>query len=211
MCSHYEAPTTSRLLEAYGQAPAEPYQLDLWPGYTGAFVRRAAEGEEGGVEVLSGRFGLLPPWTKDPKLARSTFNARSETAAIKPSFRNAWAKAQVCIIPAVALYEPDWRSGKSIPTRISRVDSGLMGVAGLWERWKNPEGEVVMSYTMLTVNAANDPLMSNFHRPEDEKRSTCTIPNGLHNDWLNASSDQIMDFLRLYPADRLKAIGEPKT
>jgi putative SOS response-associated peptidase YedK len=179
----------------------------------GPFLR--AQGEEGAedgenpVEALVGMFGLLPFWAKDTKLARSTYNSRSETAATKPSFRSAWAKAQHCIIPCTAFYEPDWRSGKAVPTRISRADGGLIGIAGLWERWVNPAGEVVHSYSMLTINAAEHPLMRNFHKPKDEKRMVVILPNGVHQDWLRAAAEESMEFMRPYPADRLIAEAEP--
>lgn len=154
-------------------------------------------------EVLLGSFGLIPGWSKDTKIARRTYNARSETAAEKPSFRSAWKYAQHCIIPAAAIYEPDWRSGKAIPTRIERSDGEVMGIAGLWESWKSPEGKTVHSYTMLTVNADDHEFMRNYHRPEDEKRMVVILPKGLYRDWLAAPAGDSMEFMRRYPADRL--------
>lgn len=212
MCSRYEAPSSERLLAGFGTAPDQPFKTDLWPGYMGPFLRaRGEEGTEEGespVEALVGMFGLLPFWAKDTKLVRSTYNSRSETAATKPSFRSAWAKAQHCIIPCAAFYEPDWRTGKAIPTRISRADGGLIGIAGLWERWVNPAGEVVHSYSMLTINASEHVLMRNFHRPNDEKRMVVILPNGVHKDWLRAPAADSMEFMRAYPADRLVAEAE---
>lgn len=212
MCSRYEAPGLDRLRDGFGVEPDEPYTTDLWPGYKGVFVRAAEphDDDPSPLEALTGVFGLLPFWAKDTKLARSTYNARTETVASKPSFRSAWKQAQHCIIPAAAIYEPDWRSGKSIPTRISRVDGGLMGIAGLWERWKDPAGQVVHSFSMLTINADDHELMSNYHKPGDEKRMVVILPNGLHRDWLNASAEESMEFMRQYPADRLQAQAEPK-
>ena len=214
MCSRYEAPSSERLLAGFGTAPDEPFKTALWPGYIGPFLRaRGTEETEEGenpVEALVGMFGLLPFWAKDTKLARSTYNSRSETAATKPSFRSAWAKAQHCIIPATAFYEPDWRSGKAIPTRITRADGGLIGIAGLWERWVDPAGGgVVHSYSMLTINASQHELMRNFHKPNDEKRMVVILPNGVHQDWLQAPAEESMDFMRPYPADRLIAEAEP--
>ena len=69
-------------------------------------------------EALVGRFGLIPHWSKDDKISRHTYNARAETVMEKPSFRDAWQKAQDCIISAQAIYEADWRIGKAIATRI---------------------------------------------------------------------------------------------
>ena len=139
MCSHYEAPTVEQLEQAFGVRPFEQGKLDLWPGYAGPFLRnREATGDpdESPIEVLQGSFGLIPSWSKDTKIARRTYNARSETVAEKPSFRYAWKNAQHCIIPAAAIYEPDWRTGKAIATRIERADGEPIGIAGLWERWR---------------------------------------------------------------------------
>ncbi len=136
MCSRYEAPTPERLQEEFGVEFDAQEKLELWPGYAGPFLRKPRNVDPYDDAVLPfeaevGVFGLLPFWA-DKKLARSTYNARSETASVKRSFREAWKKAQHCIIPAVAIYEPDWRTGKAIPTRISRADGRLLGIAGLW-------------------------------------------------------------------------------
>ncbi|EJM94751.1 SOS response-associated peptidase [Pseudomonas sp. GM67] len=206
MCSHYEAPTATQLEQAFAAAPYEQGKLDLWPGYMGPFLRNRdepIEPDESQLEVLVGSFGLIPGWSKDTKIARRTYNARSETVAEKPSYRSAWKYAHHCIIPAAAIYEPDWRSGKAIATRIERSDGEPMGIAGLWERWKNPEGETVHSYTMLTVNADDHEFMRNYHRPEDEKRMVVILPKGLYKDWLAAPANESMEFMRRYPADRL--------
>ena len=129
----------------------------MWPGYLGPFIRRhefADVGDEAVPEreVLQGSFGLIPHWATDTKIARQTYNARSETVAVKPSYRDAWKKGHHCIIPADAFYEPDWRSGKAISTRISRADGEPMGIAGLWSWWKSPKGDVLHSYTTNTAD-----------------------------------------------------------
>lgn len=214
MCSHYEAPSPKQLLDAFGAEPDAPTQTELWPGYMGPMIRMpiGADPHDEATpefEVFSAMFGLLPFWAKDTKLARSTYNARSETVATKPSFRAAWKEAKHCIIPAVAIYEPDWRSGKAVPTRITRADGSLMFIAGLWERWKSPEGETVHSMTMLTVNADDHSLMRNYHKPNDEKRMVVILPNGAIRDWLQAPANESMEFMRQYPADRLSAEPRP--
>jgi putative SOS response-associated peptidase YedK len=214
MCSHYEAPSDDRLRDAFG-LPFEPQpKLDLWPGYVGPFIRRPVDTDPGDeaapqLEALAGVFGLLPSWTKEPKkLARSTYNARSETVATKNSFRAAWKEAKHCIIPAEAIFEPDWRTGKPIPTRISRKDGHLLGIAGLWEKWRSPEGLIVFSYTMLTIDAGGHELMRQYHKGS-EKRMLVILPQGLYNNWLDASPEQSAEFMRQYPADRLTAEPRP--
>ncbi len=161
------------------------YKVYLWPGYVGTFVRRHAHADIGDDavterEALLGVFGLVPHWSKDLKSARHTFNARSETVAEIPSFRDAWRKGQRCIIPAQAIYEPDWRSGKAVATRIARADGEPMGLAGLWA-W-SPLNGGTLSYTMLTINANDHPVMNRFHRPEDEKRSVVVLPDAAYSD-----------------------------
>ena len=186
----------------------------MWPGYLGSFIRRHPQAEVGDEavperEALNGLFGLVPHWAEDTKVTRHTYNARSETAAEKPSFRDAWKRAQHCIIPADAIYEPDWRSGKAIATRISRADGEPLGIAGLWAWWKSPKGEVINSFTMLTVNAEEHPLMRLFHKPADEKRMVVVLPPERYQDWLEAPPDRSREFMRVCPADTLTVMTPP--
>ena len=156
-------------------------------------------------------FGLVPHWATDTKIARSTYNARTETVAEKPSFREAWKRGQHCIIPADAIYEPDWRSGKAIATRIERADGEPMGIAGLWSSWKSPKGETIYSYTMLTINAQDHELMRLFHKPADEKRMVVVLAPDSYKNWLEASAERSMTFMRQLPAELLVAPQAPTT
>lgn len=208
MCSHYEAPTPAQVAAEFGVEPYNQGKLDLWPTYFGPFIRRPgnaeAQDEPGAtLECMTGSFGLIPSWAKDTKIARKTYNCRSETAAEKPSFRNAWKRGQRCILPASAIYEPDWRTGKAVPTRIFRADGQTLGLAALWDWWRSPTGEIIHSYTILTINAGNHELMRNFHKQNDEKRMVVMLPKGLYSDWLDAPASEAMDFMRQFPADRL--------
>ena len=214
MCSHYQALKDRAKSERAFHVALPPYTgvYDVWPTYEALFIRRPPEADAGDAagperEALVGRFGLLPPWAKDDKLARRTFNARSETAASLPSFRDAWRHGQRCIIAADAFYEPDWRSGKAVATRISRADGEPMGIAGLWSRWMAPSGQPVHSFTMLTINADQHPLMQNFHKPGDEKRMVVILPSSHYHVWLTAAPAQTHEFLRPYPAEQLLAIA----
>lgn len=177
---------------------------DLWPGYLGGFIRRHPHADVGDEavpqrEALLGLFGLVPHWSLDAKITRHTYNARSETVAVKPSFREAWKRAQHCIIPAEAFFEPDWRSGKPVPTRIARADGEPMGIAGLWSTWKSPQGELVHSFTMLTINADDHLLMRRFHKPTDEKRMVVVLPTDRYQDWLQAPVAHSMELIRAFP------------
>ncbi|WP_210543201.1 SOS response-associated peptidase [Rhodoferax sp. PAMC 29310] len=212
MCSHYQALKEQERLQRLFlvQPPADLGKVDMWPGYTGTFVRAHPQSQVGDEavparEALPGLFGLVPHWSPDTKITQYTYNARSETVASKPSFRDAWNKAQHCIIPAEAIFEPDWRSGRPVPTRIARADGEPLGIAGLWSAWKSPQGEVVHSFTMLTLNAAQHPLMRLFHKPNDEKRMVVILHDDQYDDWLNARPEHSKPLLRPYPADNLAA------
>lgn len=221
MCVHFEARLDKeRFRLIFGIEPPErPVDGDLWPGSTAAFIRALRGAEVGGSadaneetvgppgrEALPGLFGLLPHWTRDPGIGRHTVNARSETVATKPSFRDAWRRGQHCIVPATALYEPDWSSGRAVPTRIGRADGRPFGMAGLWDRWKNPNGEPVLSFTLLTIDAAAHELMRRFHRPGKEKRMVVLLPEDLFEAWLLARPEESPSLLRPFPAADLAVL-----
>jgi putative SOS response-associated peptidase YedK len=95
------------------------------------------------------RWGLIPHWAKDASGAAGTINARSETAAEKPAFRDPM-RYRRCLIPADAFYE--WkRNGASKQPFCFEVNGGLFAFAGLWDGWKNPEGQWIKTCTILTT------------------------------------------------------------
>ena len=212
MCAHYESThDKARLQQHFGiDLPSELARRDVWPGYLSTFLRRHPHADVGDEAVppregLLGSFGLIPSWSKDTKIARHTYNARSETVAGKPSFRDAWHRAQHCIVPIDAFFEPDWRSGKAVPTRIRLASGEPMGAAGLWATWKDEQGQVLHSFTLLTINADAHPLMNQMHKPTDEKRMIVILPPERYDDWLQASAQVSADFLRPIAADQLVA------
>jgi putative SOS response-associated peptidase YedK len=211
MCSHYESirhPIQFSL--EFGVDMPEGGKVDVWPCYSSSFIRRPAQANAGDVtatqrEALLGFFGLVPHWAKEAAFGKRTYNARSETVHEKPSFRDAWRKGQHCIIPAAAIYEPDWRSGRAKATRIARADGRAMGIAGLWADCTLPDGSKIQSFTMLTMNADEHSFMRNFHKPDDEKRIVAILPEANYDAWLKASPLNRMDFICHYPAEQLVA------
>jgi putative SOS response-associated peptidase YedK len=216
MCSHYQMLKDQAKIERHFRSHGLPVpNFDMWPAYPGLFVRRPPEWDSGDEAVperesVIGRWGLISGMTRPDALAKaeklSSFNARAETAHKLWTFRNAWARGQRCIIPAESIFEPDWRSGKSVPTRFYREDGAPMGVAGLWDRYRDAAGQWQESYTMLTINADEHPLFKNYHRPEKEKRMVVILPDGAYEDWLTAPVEATKDFMAPYPADRLVAV-----
>ncbi|WCM88465.1 SOS response-associated peptidase [Acidovorax sp. NCPPB 3576] len=160
-------------------------------------------------ELLHAQWGLVPHWVKsasDGRLrAPKLVNARSETVSTATPFREAWLKGQRCIVPMAAFFEDDWRSGKAVPTRIARVDGQPMGAAGLWARWTGPDGEELISYTVLTVNANSHALLHRYQPPGSEKRMPALLNEGAYGAWLSARPEKAREFMRQYPANWLLA------
>jgi putative SOS response-associated peptidase YedK len=224
MSTQYESLKSPELYtEAFNVgAPPTPERRDVWPRQPGVFIRlqKVAEVsvpsgaddttiEKPEREAMLGQFGLVPTWVKsasDAKL-RSTklVNARAETVTTSNNFRGAWLGAQRCIVPMMAFQEDDLRSGKAVPTRISRVDGRPMGVAGLWECWSGADGTTIVSFCLLTVNANSHALMHRYQQPGAEKRMPAVLNEGAYDAWLTARPEKAREFLRAYPANWLTA------
>ncbi len=112
------------------------------------------EAANGGTELVSTRWGLVPWWWKKPlKQLPASFNARAESVADKPMFRDAFQRHR-CVIPASGYYEWLKKHDGKQPYFISAADGGVLSFAGLWDRWKNPEtGEPVISCTIIVTDA----------------------------------------------------------
>lgn len=226
MCSHYVAESARKKLERIGAFVPPDWippsgGFHIYPTQEAPIIRRPPERDSGdeavpAMEVVSAHFGLLPGFAKDIHYGKRTYNARSETAAELASFKHAWAKARHCIIPADTIYEPDWRTGRFIPTRISRADGDTMGIAGLWNPWQDKvTGQWVNSFTMLTINADTHPIFKELHRPDpkrpvdkQDKRMVVVLKEDAYDAWLDAPPEQSMDFMRQYPAEQLIARAE---
>ena len=202
MCAHYETVhQPARLRQYFGvEPPTDALRRDIWPGYLSSFI---VQGGDEGLQARLGCFGLIPHWAKDAKIARQTYNARSETVAEKPSFRDAWRAARHCIVPMDSFFEPDWRSGKAVPARIARADDRPLGAAGLWALWHDPQGQALHSFTLLTVNADDHPFMRQFHKADEEKRMIVVLPPEQYQAWLQADAAQSSSFLATQPPEDL--------
>jgi putative SOS response-associated peptidase YedK len=148
------------------------------------------------------RWGLIPPWAKDISIGNKMINARAETLTEKPSFR-APLYSRRCLVPADGFYEWQQDAGKQ-PFRIVVKSNPVFAMAGLWERWKSPEGSVTDSFTIITTEA-ND-FMKPIHsrmpvilKPQDEKT------------WLSGSNpDEIRMLLKPYSSGDMDAFRVSK-
>lgn len=206
MCNRYDPPGYAEI-EAFWRLPTgrhTRWPASIYPRSQGPFIRAAAEQER---ELVVGQWGLIPHFAKSAKLAYQTNNARSEELAGKASFRQPWANGQRCIIPASTFDEPCWETGRNVWWRFRRADGAPWGLAGLWNTWTDRStGEVMESYTMLTINADMHPLMRRMHKPKPErspdnqdKRSGIPIELDDVNTWLQGTLKDANALLRLAP------------
>lgn len=185
------------------------YPPESYPGFAAPIVVKSHQ--TGRVACGLARFGLIPSWAVDDKIARHTYNARSETAAQKPSFRHAWRQRQYGLVLCENFYEPCYASGKAERWKISLRSGAPFGIACLWDRWTDPaSGERVVSFSMLTVNADEHPVMRQFHKAGDEKRTPVIIAPELHDAWLSAQAEQATQWMTWAHMPDLQAAPAPR-
>ena len=211
MCTNYTPTKNADWVKTHiGVDLPDNYPDEAYPGFLGPIVMKSQQ--SGRVACGLARFGLIPAWAKDDKISRHTYNARSETVAEKPSFRTAWRKRQFCLILADNFYEPNYETGKAVRWRIQTQEPSPFGIAGIWDKWTNPTtGEVVIRFSMLTVNADEHPVMNQFHKAGDEKRTPFIIQAENFDHWLRADIPTATQMLSWANMPALQAASHSKT
>ncbi|QQS47573.1 MAG: SOS response-associated peptidase [Acidobacteriota bacterium] len=174
----------------------ETARYNIAPSQPIAAIRQV----EAGRELFAPKWGLIPFWAKDPSIGNNMINAKSETLAEKPSFKRAFAKRR-CLIPADGFYE--WRKkgkGPSQPFYIHLKDDGLFAFAGLWEEWKSPEGEVVVTCTIITIDP--NELVAGIHN-----RMPVILRRENEAAWLDPKNDisTAAGLMQTYPGELMDA------
>ena len=224
MSTHYETLSpTNAYRDTFGVAlPLETTERHMWPRKIGHFIRAvplalpapdaAADSDTDTTparEVVAAQWGLVPHWVKsasDAKLrSPKLIHAKAETVSTTRAFHDAWIKGQRCIVPMAAFFEDDFREGKALPTRISRIDGQPLGAAGLWASWTGADGETIVSFTLLTMNANNHALLRRYQQPGSEKRMPVILNEGAYGAWLTVRMEKAKEFMRQYPANWLAA------
>jgi putative SOS response-associated peptidase YedK len=212
MCSNYRPSTPDLLQQHFGvAAPESDYKDEAFPGYMAPMIRLPrADAVSGDRACALGMFGMVPHWA-DTKLARQTYNARTETVATKPTFRNVYKRRQFCIVPITSFYEPSYESGKAERWEIADIDHRPLAIAGLWEtKQDGPNNLPLLSFSMLTINADGHPLMQRFHKPDEEKRMLVILTPDQYDEWLTCPVEDAERFFVRYPTERLLARPAPK-
>lgn len=187
--------------------PDTPWREEAYPTYPAPFIY--LDNDTPKCELA--QFGLVPAWATDKKkFGLKTYNARSETVHERPSYRSAWKERRFGLILMDSFYEPNWESGKAIRWRIHRADLKPCLAASIWERFIDKEtGEIVMSFSMLTVNADGHDVMKHFHKPQDEKRSIVVLEENNYLPWLRASHLEAKEMLQVASEGFLKSEPAP--
>lgn len=163
MCGRYRLTAKERWLSEYFRIPAEDIdwaaRWNVAPTDEVATIRQ--DRKEPKLRFAKMRWGLIPYWAKDMSIGVKAINAASETAAEKPAFREPMRKRR-CLILADGFYE--WKKigpKNKQPYNIGMADDGLFAFAGLWDKWKDPDGKEIVSCTILTTEA--NALLKDIH------------------------------------------------
>ena len=140
----------------------------------------------------------MPAWAKDPSIGARLINARSETVAEKPAFRDAFRRRR-CLIPATGFYEWKREGSRKQPFFFRMKDEAPFAFAGLWERWKAADGKVLESCTILTTEANEVLLHVHDRMPVILHRSEYEL--WLDND--ERKRDLLKDLMRPFPTEEM--------
>lgn len=216
MCTRYVSPDSAALERVWHVGRGAPWQwpqTEIFPDRQAPFIRAAKDATEPQRELVVGQFGLIPWFSKTPQVKFATYNARSEELLAKASFKHPWGRGQRCIVPAASFDEPNWESGKHVRWTFRRADGEPWGLAGMWNAWVDKTtGEIHESFTMLTINADEHPLMKRMHRPDpkrppemQDKRSVVPIALEDVDAWLYGTVDQAQAMIRLPALELIEA------
>lgn len=205
MCVDFEPATAEDLADDFQvESPSLEWRKEVWQDYAAPII----VGAEGSRHALVGSYGFIPKTHMPPGVRLTTMNARAETVGQLRSYKSAWVKSQLCLVPCRSFFEPNYESGKAVRWRINMADEQPFAVAGVWRTWDEGTNNESHSFTQLTINADDHPFMCRFHKPNDEKRSLVILPRDSWDDWLGCKDPEFArSFLTLYPAELMK--GEP--
>ena len=188
MCGRYALhahPDVIVLQFGLAAAPQMKPRFNIAPTQEAPVVRVSAAQNR---ELALLRWGLIPSWSKDPSIGARMINARAETAAEKPSFRNAFRRRR-CLVPADGYYEWKIEAGRKQPYFHQLASGEPFAMAGLWEQWRSPEGELTETYAILTTESAgtarqiHDRMPVILAPPDYEAWLYSPDPGGLLRPW----------------------------
>jgi len=221
MCNLYRPPTREDIRQRWlpHMTSPPPEWSSRGPNQRAPFLRPNSNGK---LELVEGRWGLVPNFHKAPlkEWTRSTNNARWEGAgrpedgpAFRPTFAPSWSAGKRCLIPTEWFSEPNWETGRAVAWKFQAVDARPLSLAGLWNTWHGPDGELLETYTMIMINANTHPLMGRMHKPDvdrrgqilplhlQDKRMAVVIEAANEDVWLRGSKQDAAALIRHWPAE----------
>ncbi len=197
MCGRYTLAVTPELLRqlfGFVFTPNLQPRFNISPTQKAPAVRPGNGGRR--IDLL--RWGLIPGWSADASVASKLINARGETVADKPSFREAFAERR-CLIPADGFYEWRTEDGKKQPFRIGFKGGGPFAFAGLWESWTLPDGQADTGETWETFSIVTTQANARL-RPIHHRMPVIVSPDD-YETWLTGNPDDAEELLRPFPPD----------
>jgi putative SOS response-associated peptidase YedK len=209
MCSNYEPVTDNdRLLASFGvtlPAGVDPAPYSSAGVMSPFIVRAEVKSPDTLGDAKFGVLGLLPHFAANLDFGKHTYNCRAESMKSKPTFRESWWAGRRCVIPVKSISEWCYETRPPKMYGISRADEEPMGLAGLWNEWTSPEGEKLLSFCMLTINADGHAVFQRMNHPDHEKRMPVILPISKQETWLYGSLKDAEQLLVRYPAEHLHA------
>lgn len=202
MCGRYVLKASMKDMKTlYGAIPDGTFDFTPIYNVTPTFNMPVVVQPTGSVRIIyTYRWGLVPSWANEINTKYSMINARSETLTNKKTFQRPFQQ-QRCIVPASGFYE--WKKGPDgvkVPYYITLSTGSLMSFAGLYERWRSPEGQTINSFTIITTPASK--TMEPLHY-----RMPALLVSGEFDQWMNPNNTDtnlLSDLLRPYPDDGIK-------
>ena len=197
MCGRYELsshPTVIALAFGLAHPPDLRPRYNIAPTQQVPVVRIDSAGRR---ELVQLRWGLIPRWAKDPSIGSRMINARAETVADKAAFRIPYARHR-CLLPASGFYEWQALPAHKQPVHIGMADGRPFAMAGLYERWRSPDDQVIDTCTIVTTRA------SDALRPIHE-RMPVIIAEAAHARWLDVANPDVADLLEPWSGEPLLA------
>ena len=214
MCNLYTSPTEQEVWDYWDvSGPMPPLRFfdghHVGPKKQGQFLR--ADHATGGLIYAVGRWQLVPTnWPDIDTYPYSTNNARWEDKVrVSRTFKPVWLAGQRCVIPIRNFYEPCYETGSHVSWRFESADGSPLGMAGLWNSWiDKTTGQVFDTYTMITINADDHPIMKRMHKPDPndpEKRMVAVLPLQDQQAWFFGSPAEAEQVIGQWPAEKIKA------
>ena len=197
MCGRFSFSPLSKVIEDRFDVKVDPSHK---PRYNCAPSQNLAVISNDDAGVLSYyRWGLIPFWAKDAKIGYRMINAKSETITEKPSFRNPFRRRR-CLVLSDGFFEWKKLSAKEkVPYRIFLEDELLFAMAGIWDTWKDGNGDVIRSFSIITTGP--NALMENIH-----DRMPVILDRSDERAWLEERPEkELLALLKPFPASRMTA------